>query len=185
MAVVIALLRGVNVGGHNLISMDDLRSICLKLKFEEPRTLLQSGNVVFRTTERNLDQLARRMEDAIEKAAGFRTAVILRMPRDLKAVLAQNPFEGRSGINPSSVLVVFLSRKPAAEARAKLLAIQPETEELHIGEREFYMYFPNGMALPKLSWTAVEKVAGTPGTGRNWNTVIKLLEISEGMENAK
>jgi uncharacterized protein (DUF1697 family) len=77
---------------------------------------------------------------------------------------------------------MFLESHPAAEAVEQALQIKADPEELHIDGREVYMYFPNGLARPKLSWVAVEKKLQTPGTGRNWNSVTKLLEIAEKLD---
>jgi uncharacterized protein (DUF1697 family) len=100
----------------------------------------------------------------------------------LRDVIARNPFARRRGIDPRKLLVTFLAGAPSAEAREQALQIKADPEELHIDGREVYMYFPNGLARPKLSWVAVEKKLQTPGTGRNWNSVTKLLEIAEKLE---
>jgi uncharacterized protein (DUF1697 family) len=183
MPVVICMLRAVNVGGHNKIKMDALRELCASLKLRDPQTYVQSGNVVFFAAEdTDLVALARRIEQAIERKAGFRPDVILRTAAELRDVIARNPFASRSGIEPNRLLVTFLASHPSAEARKKVLAIKTDPEELRIDGRELYTYFPNGMGRPKLSWPMVERTLAIPGTGRNWNTVIKLLEMAESLE---
>jgi uncharacterized protein (DUF1697 family) len=182
MRVIISLLRGVNIGGHHQIRMDGLRALYESLDLRNPQTLLQSGNVVFRTDERNLARLAKRIEDAIEQKFGFRPAVILRTTAELKDAIARNPFAQRRGIEPRKLLVSFLAGDPGPEARKMVLAMKTDPEELRISGRELYTYFPDGMARPKFSWLAVEKALKTPGTGRNWNTVTKLLAVAEKME---
>jgi uncharacterized protein (DUF1697 family) len=182
MAVIVAMLRGVNVAGHNKIKMEELRALCESLELREAQTYVQSGNVVFRTKERNLGALARRMEDAIERSFGFRPAVIVRTTSELKDAIAKNPFARRRGIDPSKLLVTFLASDPSAEARDQVLKIKTDPEELRIDGREVYIYFPNGMGRTKLSWPTIGKMLGTSGTGRNWNSVTKLLEIAEKLE---
>jgi len=182
MPVVIALLRSVNVGGRNKMRMAALGELCVSLRLRNARTYLQSGNVVFRTPERNLAALARRIEQAIERKFAVRTDVILRTTAELKDVVARSPFASRGGIEPSKLLVTFLAGAPAAEARAKLLALPPAPEEVHLAGRELYTYFPNGMARPTISWPRVERTLAVPMTGRNWNTVVKLFEIAESQE---
>ncbi len=182
MAVIISMLRGVNVGGHNMIKMDALRALYQSLKLRNPQTYVQSGNVIFRTEERDLVRLSRRIEDGIEQSFGFRPHVILRTRSELRDVIARNPFARRRGIVPSRLLVTFLASDPGPEARDKLRRIKTDPEELRIEGRELYIYYPNGMARPKLSWAAIEKTLKTPGTGRNWNSVTKLLEIAERLE---
>jgi uncharacterized protein (DUF1697 family) len=182
MAVIIAMLRGVNVGGHNKIKMDALRALCESLKLRDACTHVQSGNVVFRTEERDLAVLTKRLENGIERRFGFRPAVIVRTSSELREVIARNPFATRRGIDPRKLLVTFLASDPGPEAREMVLSIKADPEELRIEGRELYIYFPNGMARPKLSWPVIEKTLKTPGTGRNWNTVRKLLEIAERLE---
>jgi uncharacterized protein (DUF1697 family) len=182
MAVIVSMLRGVNIGGHNKIKMDALRSLYESLGLRDAQTYVQSGNVVFRSKERNLRALATRIEDAIERDFGFRPKVILRSISELRDVIARNPFATRRGIEPNKLLVTFLAADPGGEARAQALKNRTEPEELRLEGREAYIYFPNGMARPKLSWPAIERVLKTTGTGRNWNTVNKLLEIAEELE---
>jgi uncharacterized protein (DUF1697 family) len=182
MSVVISMLRGINVGGHHKIKMEALRTLYESMGLLDAQTYLQSGNVIFRTERRDLVLLAKRIENGIERSFGFRVDVIVRTSSDLRDVIARNPFATRSGIDPSKLLVTFLASNPAAEARDKVLRIKIHPEELRIDGCELYIYFPNGMARPKLSWAAIEKTLKTPGTGRNWNTVTKLLEIAEGRE---
>jgi uncharacterized protein (DUF1697 family) len=182
MAVVISLLRGVNVGGHHKIKMDALRALYDSLGLPDALTYVQSGNVIFKTRERDLIRLGRRIEDGIERTFGFRPHVIVRTPADLRNVIARNPFAKRRGIEPNRLLVTFLAGVPNPEARGKALSLKADPEDLRLDDREFYMYFPSGMARPKLTWLTVEKVLQMPGTGRNWNTVTKLLEIAEKLE---
>ena len=182
MAVLISMLRAVNVGGHNKIKMDALRALYESLKLRDPQTYVQSGNVVFRTNERDLALLTKRIQNGIERTFGFRPAVIVRTPSELRDVIARNPFAKRRGIDPSRLLVTFLASDPGPEARDKVLRIKTDPEELRMDGRELYIYFSNGMARPKLSWAVIEKTLKTPGTGRNWNSVTKLLEIAERLE---
>lgn len=182
MAVIISMLRGVNVGGHKKVKMDALCTLCGSLGLRDAQTYVQSGNVIFRTEGRDLARLRKRIEDGIEKTFGFHSDVILRTPADLRDVVAGNPFASRSGIEPKKLTVTFLASDPGQEAREKLLAIKAEPEELRIEGRELYIYYPNGMARPKLQWPIIEKALKTSGTARNWNTVTKLLEMAERLE---
>ncbi len=185
MAVVIAMLRGVNVGGHNRIKMDGLRTLCTRLKLRDACTYVQSGNVIFRTEERDLALLAKRLQNAIERDFAFRPDVVLRTAAELRGVIARNPFAKRSDIEPNKLLVTFLASDPGPEARQKAAKMKTEPEELRMDRREVYIYFPNGMARPKMSWPAIERTLQTSGTGRNWNSVTKMLEIAEKLESSK
>src|ERR1700692_2296742 len=100
MAVIITMLRGVNVGGHKMVKMQSLCTLCGSLCLREAQTYLQSGHVIFRTDGRDLVRLCKRIENGIEKSFGFRSDVILRTPADLRGVIARNPFAARRGIDP-------------------------------------------------------------------------------------
>ena len=176
------MLRAVNLASHNRVKMDALRALYESLGFSDVQTYVQSGNIIFRTKDAELVRLRKRIEDAIERTFTFRPAVILRTTSDLRNVIAKNPFAKRRGIDPSRLLVTFLASEPSPEAREKVLAIQADPEELKIDGRELYIYFANGLARPKLSIPRLEKTLQTSGTGRNWNTVTKLLEIAERLE---
>ncbi|HEV2421337.1 MAG TPA: DUF1697 domain-containing protein [Candidatus Acidoferrales bacterium] len=185
MPVIISLLRGVNVTGHNQIKMDVLRALYESLKFTGCQTYINSGNVVFCTRERNLTALPERVEKAIERKFGFRPSVIHRTADELRDVVARNPFARRRDIHPGKLLVGFLARDPDAEACAKLRAINTGPEEVHFAPRELYLYFPNGVGRADLPWSTIDRAMKVPITGRNWNTVTKLLAIAEQLESAR
>lgn len=183
MPVLISMLRGVNVGGHNKIKMDALRSLYLSLKFEEPQTYVQSGNVIFRTAERDVEGVQKRIQRGIERQFGCCPAVIVRTAADLRAVIAKNPFAKRGDVPPNKLLVLFLAGEAAREAGESLRRLAIAPEELHLGRRELYIYFPNGVGKSKLPWSRIDKVLKTPVTGRNWNSVENMLKIAERMES--
>ena len=182
MTVVISLLRGVNIGGHHKIKMDALRDLYESLGLPGAQTYLQSGNVVFRTRAGDIPKLARRIEDAIEKSFSFRPVVVPRTSSDLRDVISRNPFAKRRGIDPRKLAVIFLKETPTPECLQIALKFKTAPEELWICGREAYIYFPNGMARPKMSWPAIERALKTTGTGRNWNTVTKLCELAQALE---
>ena len=184
MPVIIAMLRGVNVGGHNKLPMDALRALCASLRLQGACTYVQSGNVVFRTDERDLARLAKRVQDAVAHKFGFRPEVILRTTAEMRVAIARNPFAKRRGIEPAKLLVTFLAGEPAADARKKVLSATAGAEELHLAGRELYIYFPNGAGQSKLPWASLAGALKTQGTARNWNTVQKLLEMAEKLEAA-
>ena len=177
------MLRGVNLGPHRRLKMEELRALYESLDLVDPQSYVQSGNVLFKTRARDLVPLAAKIEKAIERRFGFRSDVILRSASELREVVAKNPFAARKGIEPNKLLVTFLASDPGEEARAKLRQVKAEPEELWIDGRDVFIYFPNGLARPKLSIPLLEKTLRTSGTGRNWNTVTKLLELAEAMEH--
>ena len=181
MNVMICLLRGVNLAGHKKVPMEILRNLCTSLKHRDVQTYVQSGNVVFRTREQDPLVVAKKLEKAIEKQFGFRSDVFVRTPSELKDVIARNPFAKRSGIEPGKLLVTFLAAEPAPENRDAILRIKASPEEVHLSGRELDVYYPNGMGKSKLA-AVVDKALRKSGTGRNWNTVTKLLEMAEKLE---
>lgn len=183
MPVLIAFLRAVNVGGHAKIKMDALRELFLSLKFAEPQTYVQSGNVIFKSSEQDLAHVAKRIQQGIEKKFGCCPEVVLRTPDDLRAVISKNPFRKRSNIEPGKLLVSFLASDPAKDSQKSLTALEIQPEELYLIGRELFIYFPDGMGRSKLPWSRLDKFLQTSGTGRNWNSVTKILEIAERLES--
>lgn len=184
MPAIICLLRGVNLGGHNKIKMDDLRALCSSLKCGAPQTYVQSGNVVFNSSERDLSKLSEKIGAAIQRKCGFCPAVVLRTVAEMRGVVARNPFAARSGIEPGKLLVTFLAQKPSRAAAAALRQRTTSPEELHLVGSEIYIYFPNGAGRSKLNWSSLDKALQTTGTARNWNTVTKLLAMAESLESS-
>lgn len=181
--VVVSLLRGVNVGSHHRIRMEPLKSVYESLGLTDVRTLLQSGNVLFRTKSQDLCRLARQLEKAFEAEFGFHSAQLLRTVPELRAVADANPFAGRSGVAPANLAVTFLAELVDDEARTRLDALKGCPEELHCTARELYVYYPAGMARPTLTGAMLDKaLLKMPATSRNWNTVLKLLDLAAAME---
>ena len=184
MLAIVCLLRGVNLGGHNKIGMDSLRAICSSLKLQSPQTYIQSGNVVFGTTEADLGKLARRIEDCVEKGHGFRSSAMLRTASEMRSVVARNPFASRKNIDPAKLVVSFLAEAPTADEAKRLAEIKARPEELRVSGRELYIYFPDGQGRSKLP-AILKRTVKIPATARNWNTVNKLLAMAEELEAAK
>jgi uncharacterized protein (DUF1697 family) len=184
MTVMISMLRGVNVGSHQRIKMDALRAVYESLKLEQVRTFIQSGNIIFRTKEKNLPALAKKIQAAIKAEFGFGPEVVLRTADELRQAVAANPFAKRRDLEPAKLLITFLAAEPAPEAHSNLLGLKSHPEELHLKGRELYIYFPNGMGKTKLLWSSVEKLLKTTGTARNLNSAVKMLAIAEGIEAA-
>ncbi|MGH9495361.1 MAG: DUF1697 domain-containing protein [Candidatus Sulfotelmatobacter sp.] len=183
MPVYISMLRGINVGLHNRIKMDALRTLYESLKLEDPRTYVQSGNVIFRTKEKNTVKIAAQIQNAIEKKLGCSPTVILRTTAEMKKAITANPFANRRDIVPGKLLVTFLAAEPASDAQFALDKFKDYPEEIHLMGRELYIYFPNGAGKSKLPWSQVERLIKVTGTARNWNSVTKMCEMAEALEN--
>jgi len=145
MAVIISMLRGINVGGHNKIKMDALRALYESLKLQDAQTHVQSGNVIFRSDERDIARLTKRIEEGIERKFGFRPSVILRTTAEMREVIARNPFAKRRGIEPGKLLVSFLASDPEEEGREKVRQMKCEPEEMRIDGERFTFIFPMGL----------------------------------------
>lgn len=179
METVVGLLRGVNVVGRNKLPMQTLREICEWLKFEDPRTYLQSGNVVFRT-RRKPAAAAAALEEEIEARLGFRPAVIARTAAQIAATVDGLPVGLSGELDRSKLLVMFLAGDPAAGAVEKI-ALRGLPEQVEVRGSEVYIYFPDGVGRSKLSTALLERAFGGPMTGRNWNTVLALRGLACGV----
>ena len=184
MPVLISMLRGINVGGHNKVEMAALRALYESLKLKDARTLVQSGNIIFRSKEKSSAALAKKIQHAIESRFSCCPEVILRTIAEMRAAIAASPFAGRD-LHPGKLLVTFLAAEPGEEAQAallQLLKLKSYPEEVHLKGRELYIYFPNGAGTSKLPWPKIAQLLKTTGTARNWNSVTKMLAIAEEME---
>lgn len=171
----VALLRGVNVGGNRMVAMADLRAFALNLGLRNPSTLLQSGNLVFGAVKRSSRALELRLQDEAEKRLALRTDFLVRSADEWEEIVARNPFAEQAQRDPSHLLVMFLKEGAAKGAVETLTAANPGPEIIHAAGRELYIVFPNGQGTSKLPALMTEARLGTRGTGRNWNTVVKLL----------
>jgi uncharacterized protein (DUF1697 family) len=178
MPTYIAMLRGINVGGHGKVPMEKLRSICEKLNYSEVRTFIQSGNVVFEAAKSKPENLSQKIRGAILAEFGFEPAVITRTPEELAMAIANNPFVKQSKVEPAKVHIAFLSDLPKPEAVKKLEGLATPDERVQPRGREIYLYYRNGMGQAKLTGAVIERVLGIAATARNWNTVTKLYEMA-------
>jgi uncharacterized protein (DUF1697 family) len=174
----IALLRGVNVGGKAKVAMADLRAMLADLGFGDPRSLLQSGNLVFRSDKLTGAGLERLLEAETEKHLGLNTDFFVRTPEEWEAVIANNPFPEEAERDPSHLVVMFLNKEPEAKDVEALQAAITGREIVRAAGRQAYITYPDGIGDSKLTITVIEKKLGSRGTGRNWNTVLKLRALA-------
>ena len=178
MPVYVALLRGINVGTAKRMKMDALRKVFQELEFEDPQTYLQSGNVVFRSTETNAAKLAQRIEARIEQAFGFHSDVFLRTAEELRQAISANPFSDRPDLDPAKLLILFLAGPLSASEARMVSGLQVPPDEIRPAETEIYTYYPNGMGRSKLD-AALAKVLKTNGTGRNLRSATNILAMMD------
>lgn len=173
----VALLRAINVGKARQIGMPRLTELLTARGHGDVRTHLRSGNVVLDST---LDEagLVTDLEEAIEEEFGFPVPVVVRTGAEIAAVLAGDPFT-LVATDPAKYLVTFLPEPPAADRVAALPPAEGCGEYLVRG-RELYLWLPDGVANTPLAAWKWDRLLGVPGTGRNWNTVMKLAELTAG-----
>ena len=180
MSLHIALLRGINVGGHAMLAMADLRELLTALGFRDVRTLLQSGNAVFSGGARGGAKLEAQLEKETLERIGLRTAYLVRSVDEWSDVVARNPFLNEAKRDPGRLVVMFLKAAPAADAVEELRAAVSGPEVIRTGGRHLYITYPDGQGRSKLTGTMIEKKLGTIGTARNWNTVLRVGALAEG-----
>jgi uncharacterized protein (DUF1697 family) len=174
MTTFVALLRGINVGGRKPVAMADLRNLLARLGFEDARSLLQSGNLVFRTNGKTGAQLERLLEAEAAKRLGLETSFLVRSASEWEAIVAHNPFPEEAKRDPAHLVAMVLKDAPKAGAVKALQAAITGREIVRAHGREAYLVYPDGIGPSKLTHALIEKTLGTRGTGRNWNTVLKL-----------
>jgi len=171
----IALLRGINVGGNNVLPMKELVSHLEALKLKNVRTYIQSGNVVFDTEKKSVSSLAKKITWRIEKEQGFRPQVLLISREELQSAIQANPFP-QAVSDPKSLHFFFLE-KPAVKANLQALDLaKAPTESYVLSGSMFFLHAPEGIGRSKLAATA-ERHLGVAATARNYRTVEKIAEM--------
>jgi uncharacterized protein (DUF1697 family) len=170
----VALLRGINVGGHMKVAVSDLRGLLTELGFADARSLLQSGNLVFRTGSRTPASLEKLLEAEAEKRLELRTAFLVRTAAEWDEAVAHNPFAEAAEREPGHLVVMFLKDAPDANRVKALRDAIKGPEVVQAVGRALYMIYPEGQGRSRLTIDVVERKLETRGTGRSWNTVLKL-----------
>lgn len=175
----IALFRGINVGGRNVLPMRDLVALLEGLGCADVKTYIQSGNAVFRSTESDAAALGDSIADAVSKAFDFRPSVIALNAEAFRQAVQSNPFPDAVA-DPRSLHLFFLSRPAGNPDMEDLAAAKAETESFVLTENVFYLHAPDGIGRSRLVQRA-ERLIGVDVTARNWNTVTKILELVENL----
>jgi uncharacterized protein (DUF1697 family) len=185
MAIYIALLRGINVGGKNRINMAELKHTFEAMGLSRVQTYIQSGNVLFES-EAEEEALGKQIEHEIEVAFGFSVTVVLRKDEELKRIAANCPFseeevsEAEESSEGESLYVSFLLEEPSQEGIQRLSAFKSESDEYRIQGREVFLLFRHSIRNSKLA-NNLQKL-DVPATVRNWKTVNKLVALASAME---
>jgi uncharacterized protein (DUF1697 family) len=184
MTVYVSMLRGVNVGGSGLIKMEPLRDAYEAIGLADVRTLLQSGNVLFRSGLTDRQRLAKRIMQEIERRFDLRVEVVVRTLAEVASIVDRGPVLSPRA-DKSKLLVMFLSSVPDAAAQAALKKWHKDKELKELLEMrgpEIYLYYPDGVGRSKLTGAVIENKLDTAGTARNWNTLMKLVEVGRALE---
>jgi uncharacterized protein (DUF1697 family) len=172
----IALLRGINVGGKNILPMKELTTVLEGLGLNNVKTYLQSGNVVFQSEKINLKELSQDIGTAIEKSHGFKPQVLILSIQELREAIAANPFpEGES--EPKTLHLFFLESAPTNPDMDRLQSLKTASEKFRLIDTVFYLYAPDGIGRSKLA-ANVEKAVGVAATARNWRSANKVMSMA-------
>ena len=176
MPVFAALLRAVNVGGANKVPMAELREALTKAGYRDVATYIQSGNVVLSHAKKTDDDVARDVKRVIAKEWGHDVGVVVRSHAELAAIAKKG--HGYGEVPPNRVHVVFLSGAPTKAAIAALDPNRSPPDVYEVRGQELYWHTPDGAGKSKVSMDWLERKLGVVGTARNWNTVLKLEEMT-------
>ena len=171
MAIYVAMLRGINLGPHKRIKMEELRKSFEALGFEKVKTYIQSGNVVFKAGKASSAALGTKIETRIVSDFGFSASVIVRTSAELGETITANPFLKQRGIDHEKLHVTFLSEIPAAPALKKLADFTVAPDQSRGVGKEIFLYLPNGFSGSSLWKVPWEKALAVVTTTRNWRTV--------------
>jgi uncharacterized protein (DUF1697 family) len=178
----IALLRGINVGGHNKISMSDLRALCTAIGWRDVETYIQSGNVVFRTSAAAAS-CEKKLEAAIANELDLDIAVVVRNAAQWSAYVHSNPFAKESDIEAGFVMLALAKRALNADAAQRLQERATLAERIMQRSEALWLHYPEGAGRSKLTPALFDKFAGSPVTARNWRTVLKLEEMASAADS--
>lgn len=177
MSVHIALLRGINVGGHNVVAMSDLRDLFGALGLVGATSLLQSGNLVFQSDQLKDAALEHLLEVETAKRLNVSADYLVRSAAEWDKIVARNPFPEEAKNDPGHLVVMFLKTAPPAKRVDVLQAAVEGPEIMRSSGKQLYIVYPAGIGRSKLTGALIEKTLGARGTGRNWNTVLKLAAL--------
>jgi uncharacterized protein (DUF1697 family) len=178
MPIYVALLRGINLGPHKRVNMEELRKSLAGLGFEQIKTYIASGNVVFKASKSSPAALQKKIEERIARDFGHSVSVILRTSEELGEVIQANPLLKR-GVDPQKLHVTFLSEAPNDAALKKLAEYTVAPDQSQCLGKHVYLHLPNGFSASSLWKVPWEKALGVVTTTRNWRTVNKLYAMCQ------
>lgn len=175
----LALLRGINVSGHNMIKMETLKTTLEACGFQNVSTYIQSGNVFVDTDEENAPKVAFLIKQEIFKVLGHEVPVIVIAKSDLIACFENNPFLKEKEMDLKKLYVAFVSISLKKESINDLKMSQFKPDEVAIDENRIFIKYAVGAGKTKFDQKYIEKKLNLTATIRNWNTVTQLLKMFE------
>jgi uncharacterized protein (DUF1697 family) len=173
----IALFRGINVGGNNILPMKELAALLEKLGARSVKTYIQSGNAVFQHQAERASQLSDRISAAVNESYGFEPQVLLLDLVEMEQAIASNPFS-EAEAEPKTLHLYFLTSIPQNPDLPMLDSFKQDNEQFKLIDRVFYLYAPDGIGRSKLA-ERVERALGVAATARNWRTVCKIMALAK------
>jgi uncharacterized protein (DUF1697 family) len=183
MNIYIALFRGINVGGKNILPTKELVGILEGLGCQNVKTYIQSGNVVLKSNEKNVSELSGSISTEIKKRRGFAPFVLLLSLVELEKMAANNPFPEVKN-DPKAVHFGFLASVPKEPDLKTLESLRGEQERFHLIDNIFYLHAPDGVGRSKLA-ANIERLLGVSMTDRNWRTVCKIFEMAKELDSER
>ncbi len=169
----VALLRGINVGGNNLLPMKSLQTTLGALGCEQVHTYIQTGNVVFQHLSDDHVFLGEQISGAIQQEYGFKPQVMFFDAADFDRAVANNPFSTEVG---KALHFYFMAASPQEPDLKQVERLKADSESFHLTSEVFYLWAPDGVGRSELA-AKVESCLGVPVTARNWNTVNKIMQM--------
>jgi uncharacterized protein (DUF1697 family) len=179
MKTYIALLRGINVSGYKIIKMMDLRNLLAKHNFNNIRTYIQSGNIIFQTDNSDLQSIEREIHTIIKDYYDFEVPVFVINAKDIIRISKNNPFLIKRNEEINKLFVAFFNNIPEPSLVNNIKYSKAQKEEFLLMDKYFYLYYPEGVGKSKFSNNYIEQKLKIQSTIRNWKTVMKLVEITK------
>lgn len=176
----LALLRGINVSGHNMIKMDALKKMLDSMGFQNVETYIQSGNVFLESEEENAASIGFKIKQEISKVFGYDVPVIMISKSNLELCFKNNPFLKEKDCDIKKLYVAYISKELTAEAINDLKISNIKPDEAVIDSNRIYIKYAIGAGKTNLDQKYIEKKLNVVATIRNWHTVTKLLEMYNG-----
>lgn len=183
MVTYISLLRGINVSGQKKILMSDLKSLFEELGFAKVQTYIQSGNVIFQSTEKDKNVISKALQNSISQKYNFEVPVLIIKLDELEAIAKANPFLAIADFNPKFQYIGFLFSSAEQEKIKGIAKFSNEIETFEITQSAIYFYCRSGYGKTKFSNNFFESKLKVAATTRNWNSTLELINLAKQIEN--